>query len=252
MLARLLSWDILSCAEYVHVDAMPENIAFAQEWLPRWADEAGLCAEPVGERTLRLYDTRRDVIISLVQADVMDYIQTRPEPGDLLIAHAFLDLLPMPQSMPGLLSLTSNLAWLTINFDGLTSLEPSIDPALDEKIERLYHASMDSRPTGGDSRAGRHLFQHLREAGAEVLAAGASDWVVFPRDGKYPPEEDYFLRFILHFFEEALSGNPELDPAQFSGWLAKRREQVDCGELVYIAHQMDFLAQRIPGPTAGE
>jgi hypothetical protein len=251
MLARLLSWDILTCAEYVHIDSMPENIAFAQEWLPKWADEAGLCAERVGEGRLRLFDARRDVVITLVQADVMEYIQTRPEPGDLLIAHAFLDLLPMPESMPGLLSLTKDLAWLTINFDGLTSLEPSIDPGLDEKIQRLYHQTMDRRPTGGDSRAGRHLFGHLRQADAEVLAAGASDWVVYARDGKYPPEEDYFLHFILHFFEQALSGSPELEPAQFAGWLAKRREQVDCGELVYIAHQMDFLARRNPGPTAG-
>ena len=250
MLARLLTWDVLSCADYVHVDSMPENITFALEWLPKWATEAGLCAKRVGKRRLRLYDSRRDVSISLVQADVLDYIATNPQPADLLIAHAFLDLLPMPQSMPGLLSLTSNLAWMTINFDGLTSFEPPIEPALDEKIERLYHQTMDTRPTGGDSRAGRHLFAHLRAAGADVLAAGASDWVVYAREGQYPPEEAYFLHFILHFFEEALAGHPELDAGTFAGWLAKRRTQVDRGELIYIAHQMDFLARKIPTSPA--
>ena len=62
-----------------------------------------------------------------------------------VIAHAFLDLLPMPESLPKLFSLTENLAWLTVNFDGVTSLEPVIDPELDAKIERLYHA-VDGHP----------------------------------------------------------------------------------------------------------
>ncbi len=244
MLARLLTWEIITCAEYVHVDSMPENIAFALDWLPRWGSEAGLCVERVGERGLRLYDARRDVTVSLVQADVLDYAASAPEPGDLLIAHAFLDLLPMPQSMSALLSLTNDLAWLTVNFDGVTSLEPTVDAALDEKIEQLYHRTMDTRPTGGDSRAGRHLFSHLRAAGADVLAAGGSDWVVHARNGQYAPGEAYFLQVILHFFEEALAGLPELDPSELAGWLAARRAQVDSGALVYIAHQLDFLARR--------
>jgi hypothetical protein len=244
MLARLLTWDILRCAEYIHVDSMAENIAFAMEWLPKWATEAGLSVKRTGENRLRICDETRDVGITLEQADVMEFIERRPAPGDLLIAHAFLDLLPMPESMPGLLSLTRDLAWLTINFDGVTSLEPAIDPELDDKIERLYHKTMDTRRTGGDSRAGRHLFGHLRLAGADVLAAGASDWVVHATSGQYPQEEAYFLHFILHFFEEALAGDPELDPAEFAGWLAARRAQIERAELTYIAHQMDFLARR--------
>ncbi len=64
-------------------------------------------------------------------------------------------------------------------------------PVLDQKIEDLYHASMDERMTNGvksgDSRTGRHLFGHLRTAGVDVLAAGASDWVVHAGvDGRYP------------------------------------------------------------------
>jgi hypothetical protein len=29
----------------------------------------------------------------------------------------------------------------------------------------------------------------------------------------------------------------------FRDWLAERREQIERGELIYIAHQMDFLAR---------
>jgi hypothetical protein len=243
MLARLLSWDVISCADYIHVDSMAENIAFALEWIPKWADGVGLCTERIKANQLRIYDAVRDVRITLEQVEVMEFIGRQPVPADLLIAHAFLDLLPMPESMPKLLSLTKDLAWLTINFDGMTTVEPAIDPGLDEKIERLYHETMDTRPTGGDSLAGRHLFGHLRAAGADILAAGASDWVVYPRDGKYPPEEAYFLHFILHFFEESLTGHPALDSGAFCAWLEARRAQIERGELIYIAHQMDFLAR---------
>lgn len=243
MLARLLSWGIIAQASYIHVDSMAENIRFASEWIPKWAGLSGLKVERLRADELRVSDERRDVTVHLVCADVFDFIRSRPDPADVLIAHAFLDLLPMPESMPKLLSLTKKLAWLTINFDGLTSFEPVLDRSLDEQIERLYHESMDTRPTGGDSRAGRHLFAHLKSAGAQILAAGGSDWVVHSLNGKYPGDEAYFLHFILHFFEESLRGHKVLDAAAFEKWLAQRRTQIERGELIYIAHQIDFLAR---------
>jgi hypothetical protein len=243
MLTRLLRWELVTKADYILVDEMAENIQTAREWIPFWAVQSGLGVDGIEQDQLRVFDQTRDVRIRFECADVFDFIQKNKEPADLLIAHAFLDLLPMPESMPRLLALTRHLAWLTINFDGVTSLEPTIDVALDERIERLYHATMDMRASGGDSRAGRHLFGHLRKAGAEVLSAGASDWVVHPVNGKYPADEAYFLNFILHFFEESLTGHAELDGAEFTAWLKERRAQIERGELVYIAHQMDFLAK---------
>jgi trans-aconitate methyltransferase len=227
MLARLLRWGILPPGtRYTLLDELPENIAYARSWLAN----------------------QTEVHIEYIESDVFNYIDSAsPAQYDLLIAHAFLDLLsPMPQALSRLLSLLKPgaLAWLTINFDGVTTLEPPTQsPHLDALIERLYHASMDSRPTGGDSQSGRHLFGHLASAGAQVLAAGASDWVVYPSGGRYPAQEAYFLQWILHFFESSLSNHPELDPIQLKNWLAERRAQIERGELVYIAHQMDFLAR---------
>ena len=243
MLARLLRWDAIANVDYTLVDEMSENIEFARAWLPEWADKNGLETEEIGKNELRIFDMQRDVHIKLVQSDVFDFIARIPDPADLLIAHAFLDLLPMPESLPKLFSLTKNLAWLTVNFDGVTTLEPVIDPELDTQIERLYHETMDTRPSGGDSLSGRHLFGHLKQVRAQIEAAGSSDWVVYSVDGQYPADEGYFLQFILHFFEASLGNHPELDKAAFSGWLQKRREQVARGELVYIAHQMDFLVR---------
>lgn len=240
MLRRLVRWDVVRQAEYVMVDEMAENVEEASEWVNVWAVEAGLSVERSGEG-LRLFDASRDIQIQFEQADVFDFIQKNSEPGDLLIAHAFLDLLPMPESLAKLLSLTRSYAWLTINFDGMTTFEPTIDAALDAKIERLYHESMDARATGGDSKSGRHMFEHLRMAGMEILAAGSSDWVVHAVDGKYPADEKYFLHYVLHFFEESLKDNKELDKGSLVNWLRERRMQIERGELVYIAHQMDFL-----------
>jgi hypothetical protein len=243
MLARLVSRGMLKKAEYIHEDALAENLNFAAEWIPKWAETAGLRAEHVAENALHLFDRDRDLRIRLEPSDFQAFVSSMPEPADLLIAHAFLDLLPMPRSLAGLLSLTHDLAWLTINFDGLTVFEPTLDPDLDAQIITLYHETMDQRPTGGDSRAGRHLLGYLRDAGATVLAAGSSDWVVYAQHGRYVADEAYFLRFILHFFEESLTDHPDLDAAGFKGWLATRRSQIEKGELVYVAHQLDFLAQ---------
>ena len=243
MLARLVRWGFLQQAEYVAVEEMAANVEFARTWIPSWAAENQLQVEWTGPSQLRIFDRQREVRLTLEQGDVFDFIRTEPPRSDLLIAHALLDLFKLPESLPEIFRLVKpgGLAWLTVNFDGITALEPSIDPALDSKIEQLYHRSMDQRTTGGDSRTGRHLFGHLRSVGARILAAGASDWVVHAPDGRYPEDEAYFLEFILHFFEGSLIGYPDLDAAALRGWLAERRAQIERGELVYIAHQLDFV-----------
>ena len=243
MLKRLIQWGILCNGDYILVDAMEANIAYAREWIPHWAKETGWRVERPGQNEVRVCGPGRDIRIRLECADVFDFIQSNEKPADLLIAHAFLDLLPMPEGLEKLFLLTKGLAWLTLNFDGITTLAPIIDHALDEKIEQLYHETMDMRPSGGDSRTGRKLFEYLHTLRAEIISAGASDWVVHTTQGKYPAEEQYFLHFILSFFESSLKAHSELKAAEFEKWLATRREQIEQGELVYIAHQMDFLVK---------
>jgi SAM-dependent methyltransferase len=247
MLARLLRWGVLPPqVEYTLVDEMQENIDFAHQWLAEWGAHNGFHVESSPDG-LHFSASKSVLHIRLFKMDVFDFIDTQAESRyDLLVAHAFLDLLPMPESLLSLFGLLKpeGLAWMTVNFDGVTSLEPVLDPALDSLIERLYHQSMDSRPGGGDSQSGRHLFGHIEQAGGKIVSAGASDWVVYPLKGQYPAEEAYFLHFILHFFESSLGGHPQLDAGQFADWLARRREQIEQGKLVYIAHQMDFLARK--------
>jgi hypothetical protein len=139
------------------------------------------------------------------------------------------------------------LFYFTIVFDGGTILQPEIDPSFDAYVERLYHHTMDTRQVNnqpsGDSQTGRHLFQHLQTAGAELLAAGSSDWVIFPGLHGYPADEAYFLHFIIHTMHNALNGHPDLIPDQLDNWIVQRHAQIETGQLVYIAHQLDFLGR---------
>jgi hypothetical protein len=101
------------------------------------------------------------------------------------------------------------------------------------------------RPAG-DSRTGRHLFGHLKTAGASVLAAGGSDWVVCPRDARYQDDEAYFLGHILFTIDQELKRHAEVDRKALAEWMALRLGQLAKGELVYIAHQLDFVGRAPP------
>ena len=251
MIERTLEQGLLRDTDYIAIDNQAENLATAHLRLEKWAHTRNFEMQSSPGQIFMGKGQHR-VAISLKHADVLDWIsgQDAAEPGaDLLMAHAVLDLLDVPAILPGLLGLLAphGLFYFSLNFDGLTLLEPVIDPELDDLIPFLYHRTMDERLVdgrpSGDSRTGRHLFTHLENAGADLLAAGASDWVVHPVRGGYPGDEAYFLHFILHTIQLALRGSPQLDPIRLDAWVAKRHAQVERGELVYIAHQMDVLGK---------
>lgn len=229
MVERLWECGVLAHAHYTALDALPENMAVAQQRL-----------------------AHLPISLQLETADLFHFIprQQNQQPWDALIAHAFLDLVNIPATLPLLFSLLrpGGLFYFTINFDGATILQPTIDPPFDALVEQLYHRTMDERLVhglpSGDSHSGRHLFHQLQQAGGDILAAGSSDWVVFGQQGVYPADEAYFLHFIIHTMQQALQGHPELENGRFAAWIAQRHAQIEAGELVYIAHQLDFVGKR--------
>ena len=251
MLERMLQHGLLGCAVYTAIDVRRDCIIEARSQLQRWAHERDLSVTETARGELLLEQEGQRVLARLEAIDLFDFISREQGSSkwDLLIAHAFLDLMDIPATLPRLFSLLRERAlyYFTLNFDGLTILEPVIDPHLDELILTLYHQSMDERMVNGrisgDSRTGRHLFRYLKKAGAQILDAGSSDWVVFPRDTGYSSDESYFLHFLIDTIRQALQGHPLLDPARFEAWLAARHTQVEQGELVCIVHQLDFLGR---------
>jgi hypothetical protein len=260
MVARLMDWGVVGAGEYILLDADRPLLEDSRRWLRDWAAARGLRSDlrPDG---LQVGDLR----VRLEHAELGTYLEAahgahraqgaqraQGEPADVLIANAVLDLVDVPAILPGLLRLLvpGGAYWFTINYDGESIFAPGHPH--DDQVMQAYHRDMDERVRygrpAGDSRTGRHLFHHLRAAGAPALAAGSSDWVVSAGpDGNYPDDEAYFLRSILSTIQDALRSRPDrVEPADLADWLAMRRRQLAAGELVYIAHQLDFTG-RAPG-----
>jgi SAM-dependent methyltransferase len=253
MVERLVSWGALRHAVYTAVDADPEVLAESHRRLPRWMTAQGF-ATLAQTATCQYFRRPHQTIVFETAALDVDYFISQAHgrrTWDLIIAQAFLDMVDLAATLPRLLALLrpGGLFYATIVFDGATILQPDLDPELDAAIETLYHQSMDGQIVAGramaDSRAGRHLFGHLRAAKLEILAAGSSDWVVFPSSHGYPEDEAFFLHYIIHTMATALQGHPQLDQERFASWIAQRHAQIEQQTLVYIAHQLDILG-RVP------
>jgi len=244
MVARLLEWQVITAGEYTLLDVDSRLLRDSRAWLCEWARAHGVPARALPDG-VRLGDLR----VRLVEAELGDYLGAGlGEPADLVIANAFLDVVDVPAVLPALLRLLvpGGGYWFTINFDGESIFQP--DHPSDDEVLGAYHRSMDDRVrygrSAGESRTGRHLFGHLRAAGAPPLSAGSSDWVVLAGpDGTYPDDEAYFLETIIQTVHDALDGPGA--PAGLADWLAVRRRQLAGGELVYLAHQLD-VAGRSP------
>ena len=248
MLERMMRKGLISHVEYTGIDLQPEIITHAVQHLEEWSNLAGFrLAGGIGEGFL-LEDGHRELVVRFIDADLQAFLDHYKGLGDwdLLVAHAFLDLVDVSATLAKLLGALrkGGIFYFTLNFDGQTILEPLVDLNLDGQIERLFHQSMDRRliagKSSGDSRTGRHLFGHLREAGATILAAGASDWIVYPGEDGYPGDEAYFLHYIIHTIHSALREEGSLDELRLLEWARFRHAQVDRCDLVYIAHQIDF------------
>lgn len=240
MVERLVEQQIFGHTEYTALDENPLLIAELHRRLPS-----------------RIRCGKSDICLESFVGDALS-VTTRDENKyalDLLIAHAFLDLVDLPTAVPNLLTCLKpgGLFYFSIVFDGATILQPQIDPALDAYIEHLYHLTMDQRLSqgqpSGDSRTGRHLLSNLQQMGGILLAAGGSDWVVYGGPHGYPADEAFFLHFIIDTIYTALRDHPELDPDRFSNWVAERHAQIESGKLIFVAHQLDFLG-RVPKSPA--
>ena len=250
MVARLLDWRLIERGEYVLLDVEPRLLADARDWLVHWSGARGLVASSEADGLRIQGEPRIDLKVRFIPAEIGQFISAAPvpSPATLLIANAFLDLVEVPAMLPRLFELLvpGGLFWFSINFDGETILEPELKD--DSLFLRAYHRSMDERVRygrpAGESKSGRHLFGHLRNAGASILAAGASDWVVFAQGADYPDDEGHFLHQIIETIASELRQHAEIPHDRLVEWATLRHQQIERGELVYVAHQLDFVGRR--------
>lgn len=253
MIARAIERELFdSEVFYTAVDIQHENSVEAPRFLAAWADAQGIRTTNPTPSSIQLDNKKVIIHAEFHTADAFSFVANEVEPAsyDLLIAHAFIDLVHIPTALPILCSALTpgGLFYFPITFDGITAFEPTIDPELDAHIERLYHDDMEKRRwqgqlTGG-SRAGRRLLNYILNSPYKLVAAGASDWVVIPGPDGYCDNESIFLHSIIDTVNTALTGHPELESKQFASWIKQRHQQVNDEKLIYIAHQLDVLGMR--------
>ncbi len=253
MIPRILSHPLAGNIYYHAIDISPENISSARQYLQAWASKncEDFWHSDEGELILRI--NAAEITVNLECADIFSWIveKANRRQWDLLIANAFLDLIDIHRQLPQLAGLLkpAGAFYFTINFDGETIFQPVSDPVFEKKLMDAYHETMDARITAGmpsgDSRTGRRLFTALPAAGFGILDAGSSDWVVFPKEGNYHAEEGYFLHFIVQTVMQALKNASAVDADHLEKWGRERHQQIKNGQLIYIAHQLDFYGKRI-------
>lgn len=253
MLARLIEGGVLRQAEYTAVDNNDRHLRAMRAYLARWAPERGVNVRWRDQRRFHLQWADGDITATYRVMDVYDFCRrSLPARGwHLLLAHAFMDLVDLRSLLPCLFELAAKdgCLYLTLNYDGETVFLPPAVQRQEQQILALYNRSMDQREVdgrpAGHSQTGRLLLGLLMETGADILAAGSSDWVVHPRAHRYSAEEAFFLQYILETIGQELEGHPELAPASLKRWLEERLAQLRRGELIYMAKQLDILA-RVP------
>ncbi|MGH1363346.1 MAG: hypothetical protein ACRBF0_07310 [Calditrichia bacterium] len=248
MLERL--WNCgLRFQRYTLVDELEANRDAAIGRLTKFFRERKFVVA-LSDTGLTINDGDSESEVDFTVVDCFQFLDRNREQYDGLIASALLDLLPLSKAVSTFLAALKQggVCYLPINFDGETIFEPTLNREREQQLMNLYHATMDTRliegNLSGDSRTGRKLFAELVKHGANILDAAASDWVVFSAGGMYPADEAVFLRFILDTVLQALRENKTALAHGLEDWYQQRLNQLKRGELVYIAHQMDFVVKR--------
>jgi SAM-dependent methyltransferase len=257
MVERLLDRGVLTDTVYDAVDLNPRAVAAARERWASWAARHGWKASPTPDG-VSLTGSYRQIELRCYAQDAVEHAQSMASgEADLLVAHAFLDLIDWPRSLPTLFRWLrpDGIFYFTINFDGETAFWPAPDPGLDRRVIEAYHRTMDDRHHRwgiAEGRfTGRHLLEHLPKMGVEIIDAGPSDWLVRPIDGAYPADEAYFLRYLIETVRRAVRESTSVSAGEVDGWASGRHTQVDRGELWFMAHQWDVVGRRTPPPQRG-
>jgi len=244
MLMRLLDADLLRQCQYYAVEREPGFEQVAEKELAAWAEGHGCRLEADGALGWTLQNNEKRIDIKWLTTDIGE-LDADFEGGffDLLIGHAVIDLLPVPECLPGLLNLIKPGGgyYFSLNFAGVTRFLPA--DARDREITELYHRDMDRRFPKIDWRAsqtGKLLGPWLKEQGHQVLAEGISDWQIAAASSA-TAAENRFIGNILATLEKALAGLDGLDD-----WIRLRRQQAASGKLLFFAANRDYFGRTCP------
>jgi SAM-dependent methyltransferase len=247
MVQRLAAWLPKYDLDYTLMDIDPANINAAKVVVSQITSGFTNNSQTGLQGKAAISGEKKQLRMNFLTTDVYDLSSSEGSIWDGIVANAFFDLVELDSVLPILNKLLRPGGWIyaTINFDGHTVFEPVINDMLDIKIIDAYHSSMDKRRFNGKlsigSQSGRKLFKAFQNHGFEIRAVGSSDWVVFPRQNEYFANERYFLEVILSFLKESITPSDLISQQQLNDWLEIRKNQLDNGELLFVAHQLDYF-----------
>jgi SAM-dependent methyltransferase len=246
MLQRLLEWGIPRSTTYVGVDSDPRVLkAFDRTFTTLFGQVQSNAKENGIEIT-----APGGIPILLCTSGAESFLRKGGQ-FDVITSCSLFDLVDVYSVLPLVYEklTTGGCVYSVCNFDGETQFEPVVSYELDEKVIRLYHDSMRHRNLtlgipDGEYYSGGKLAPVWQRCGGEVVSFGSSDWVIHPRQGGYHKQERYMLQSILNFVDQALNGSSELTPEEIDFWIRERKRQLENGELIFVAHNLDFLGTK--------
>ena len=248
-LRRLLNSGLTTPLSLTALERDPVLLDIARVEAAGWLRALGL--EPHNEAGTIQTQGERVTAIRFAAGELKDYRPDRP--FNLITAHAFLDLVPLPDS------LRLFTAWLqaggylyaSINYDGDTALLPLYDDAAFEaRLLSYYNDTMerrrvDAQATGG-SFCGRRLHRLLPDYGFDILAYGSSDWNITPFLGEYRDGDALCLAALLETIGAEGQSSGLFHQDQLERWREHRLRLLQQRRLGLIAHQLDFLGRYDP------
>jgi SAM-dependent methyltransferase len=233
MIGRLLDSIFPFSADYTALEPEKAFKVAAREQLEQWAADRGLGFTETAAGTWQI--NKSDKCLELEWLSIAaEHLGTVIEEGslDLLLAHAVVDLLPVPVLLPKLLDLLKpgGAFYFSLNYSGTTRFEPAHRD--DVSLMQAYNQDMDAKFVDLDWQAsltGIRLGSWLTAEGYQVVAEADSDWQLNSADG-------VFVRNILDTMKKALQRMKELPP-----WYDTRAAQLEAGSLVLRISNTDIF-----------
>ena len=245
-LRRLLNSGLRTPLSLTALDRDPMLLDIARVEAAGWL--RALSLEPHTEEGAIRTQGERPTLIRFAAGELKDY---RPEgPCNVITAHAFLDIAPLPDS------LRLFTAWLqpggylyaSGNYDGDTVLLPVYDDAAFEaSLLAHYNQTMEQRCVDGEAtggaRCGRRLHRLLPEYGFDLLAYGSSDWSITPFLGEYRDGDAVCLEALLEMIGGEGQSSGLFRQDRLERWREHRLRLLRQRRLGLIIHQLDLLAR---------
>jgi SAM-dependent methyltransferase len=237
MIGRLLESIFPFRASYTALEPEQAFKVAAKEQLERWANDKGIGFTEIANGVWQLNEGDKYLELDWLSIPA-ENVGTIIEDSslDLLLAHAVVDLLPVPVLLPKLLSLLKpeGAFYFSLNYSGTTQFEPGHHA--DDSLMQAYNRDMDARFDDLKWRAsltGIRLGSWLAATGYQVVAEADSDW-------KLNSSDSVFVRNILDTIKKALQGMNELPT-----WYDTRASQLEAGSLALRISNTDIFGLKV-------